>query len=736
MPFQTKRPAKNEGRTTAITAMKKEDTDTIGGTENGSRAINIPIRFTFTELKGLAIPVRIPERKSFDVQIDPGSNLKEVMDVMKQFYSKASPTDCVDDSIKETHSKLVNIRDEIYKFTFSQLLQLLTAYKGLFLLKNHGKRSYITFKSKSTKRCLHFFKLLLRYDQDEGLIYLRNSDLPSCTIATTYSMVPFGEISELSKTSIPITIPEDENVKLNIDSNASMNEVARELDVFCKDRKASQQLENIHSSFHDTVSKLSTMNDEVYRFTMSQLLQFLTAYHSNSDVVYFDTVYYMRFRFDDNPVPLKNASAKFPMQYQPDTGTFYVKKMIPLENGNDKDAFDDDSSAQTRIKVFEIINGRNREFKVDDWNLSQGYTAERFLANSVPVEIPQDNTLPVQFSADLPMREIVESLREKCKNMKPPVENHRSIHRMYANLFFNKDLSYRFTPSQLIQFLSIYDCSLSLRFDHRHPQYSCILCGVRWMNNVRCPVTYPLRYDANTNVFVVRVVGTSAPHRHCHDFEYAAALVGMTPKDYGLDELELARLCSSKETLRIGENNNDIHSNNNNKSSQVETQTTTTRNQKLTTLSGNPKSYICPTCSRALSSKFYLRRHMISHTEKIDNSHVCDVCTTVFERQDLLTEHLKTHQKAQSTRTRTGTETGTRNGTITRTAGGSRSSGKSKTIDEKSFKCGVCSRVFSRNHALQRHLNTFHAGKVGNAIAKIVKGKTTGKSTRKLRGCI
>ncbi|GME85650.1 unnamed protein product [Ambrosiozyma monospora] len=263
MAPRIKRSSKNEKIIKHITLVKQEEPETLDGIpENGPMAVNVPIRFTFTELKGLAIPATIPERKAFEIQIKPGSCLKEVMESMKDFYSKASPKSHLEKSIKETHSNLVNIKNKIYKFTISQLLQLLVAYKGLFIIKNHARRSYITFKSKTPKRCLHFFKLLLRYDQEENLIYVRNSDIPSCTIATTYSMVPFGGSYELSTTSIPVTIPEDENVTLDLDSDGSFEDVAKELDTFCKERMVPQPGDKVHRSFRDTFKKLSKMNDE------------------------------------------------------------------------------------------------------------------------------------------------------------------------------------------------------------------------------------------------------------------------------------------------------------------------------------------------------------------------------------------------------------------------------------------------------------------------------------------
>ncbi|GME93880.1 unnamed protein product [Ambrosiozyma monospora] len=226
-------------------------------------------------------------------------------------------------------------------------------------------------------------------------------------------------------------------------------------------------------------------------------------------------------------------------------------------------------------------------------------------------------------------------------------------------------------------------------------------------------LTYPLRYNADANVFIVRVVGTSAPSRHCHDFEYAAALVGLKPKDYGLDDSELAQLNSNKEKSSDGDNNNTAQTTSTAAAKKSKpTPPQTIKRQNLFTTTGNPKPFICPVCARALSSKFYLSRHMISHSEDMEVSHVCDVCSTVFERQELLTEHLKTHEKAQKTRAGNGARK------------------TSSDTDEKPFTCDICSREFNRNHTLQRHLNTFHSGKV-SAIAKIVKKKTTGKGKGK-----
>ncbi|GME96611.1 unnamed protein product [Ambrosiozyma monospora] len=76
----------------------------------------------------VAIPSMIPENNQFMIEFGQNLKLKEIMEQMKNIYSTTSLSNSLDSSIPDTHDSLLEITDQVYSFTPSQLLQLLSSF--------------------------------------------------------------------------------------------------------------------------------------------------------------------------------------------------------------------------------------------------------------------------------------------------------------------------------------------------------------------------------------------------------------------------------------------------------------------------------------------------------------------------------------------------------------------------------------------------------------------------------
>ncbi|GMG49335.1 unnamed protein product [Ambrosiozyma monospora] len=444
-------------------------------------------------LRLMAIPVTIPENKFFNIVLDPTSTIREIVTRLRHFAAAHPATGAIHPSLKEAYRLLTNIKEEAYKFTVSQLLQVLCTFK-YSVRYNY----YFSLKTGDTdsKDSTWFF---IRQDRLHGLFYIRRSELKNVYSEThhsgTHHSGGFKVLKQVPIPPIPVNIPEVDDTYFHLAESNCFEDVVNKLAAL---RFVDFTPFEINKTLTiELYSKLFNIKTEVFRFTTLQLAYFLLVYRSYK-ILYTGrtSMYcYMKCLLKDE-TGLKKCPATLSLKYEPvQGGVFYVRRSKGVLDHN------------------------------HDISAASPYGSSLPMA----IDIPDDISNNFHFAPNMPIRETIKSLRAKVLNMEsPPVSQHFSIHRTYARLFFAGSSTYSFTPSQFMKFMCLYYRFFKMFCSG---EYCFISCRMKTTSGENCPIKYSVKYDGPKNVFVVTLTKPSLNVDHCHGFADVSAVAGLKQTD-------------------------------------------------------------------------------------------------------------------------------------------------------------------------------------------------------------
>ncbi|GMG55617.1 unnamed protein product [Ambrosiozyma monospora] len=485
--------------------------------------------FFMSELAEIAVPVRIPENKSFEISLDECNTLRDIVEKLRHYQANSlrNEPETPNPLVTETYLQLMNIKDEIYKFTISQILQLLCAYKGFFeklnqSLNQSGYGCHITFKQEDNGQITGFSRLILRYDVDTKWFYLRKSAHLTSTDSWENSKVSIGRNSIHSV--IPVTIPEDDNIKFG-PHESSLKGIINELKRVSWKRDIPAV---IPQPINKTYSDLFEVTTKVYQFSISQMVQFVTVYRlcfrmkCNTS----DNSAYLLCRMKDE-TGFVNCPGRLLLKFDPDIGVFNVRTSTHKHNHDMATVLDICNSAHDWSKY---ASGTLNEKKFKLYIHVMGKPP-------ILIDIPESSSHQKLIS-NVP---ITGFLRQHMYKISPPISHRPFIHQAFAKLFFIKNAAFVFTPSQLLQLLNVYNLFFVVNSDRR------LQCS----NAFNCTVAYSLNYNSNENLFVVYIIKNSLHSGHSHEYDDVASMVGLK-----ISEDNLCKLKSGNFDLSYFENEN------------------------------------------------------------------------------------------------------------------------------------------------------------------------------------
>ncbi|GME74792.1 unnamed protein product [Ambrosiozyma monospora] len=98
------------------------------------KSVTFVLPLSILEMANCSEPVAIPDDPSFRLPLDPSLSARDMVSALKQMYFMRVKPSVADPSIHQTFARIFHIKHQIYRFTVSQLCQLLLAYKGCFRL--------------------------------------------------------------------------------------------------------------------------------------------------------------------------------------------------------------------------------------------------------------------------------------------------------------------------------------------------------------------------------------------------------------------------------------------------------------------------------------------------------------------------------------------------------------------------------------------------------------------------
>ncbi|GMG41095.1 unnamed protein product [Ambrosiozyma monospora] len=491
-----------------------------------------------------AIPVGIPENKLFHIDIEPNMTPKERTKMLNQYVLGGSFPNSDDASISETFKKLMNIKDEIYSFTVSQLLQFLCAYHNTFSLFYKKPKTYILFKLTDGGQLIRLLRIVMIYYPVQRCFHLfsvplNHSDKRAISIRTR---------QRNHDASIPVKIPENEKLRFMPDKFNTKAKSPKSLTEYSLDVNVPIPF---HPSFNETYLNIFNMKNEEYEFTSSQFIQFLivfwTEFWSNSQILETSII----VCFSRNDSTQERCSATFTAVYEPDQDKFYVRRRSCHHNHVATGyQTTDGTNVSTRTKIEKLYGIYSFLRPTIDFFIS---------ISAVSVDIPEINGLPIDSNTGL--ESTLYLIRKDPNLVCPPSNHHSSIHLTYAKLFFNKGLFHIFTHSQLFQFMRIYNNCF--RLSETRGNWS-LVCKVKSFDGHECAAKYCVRYMADKNVFVVYSTQKTWTLGHSHRFPASLSLVGLKLSDINLQKLDEGdtddmnqHIDTNSKVVEVGEPEND-----------------------------------------------------------------------------------------------------------------------------------------------------------------------------------
>ncbi|GME85235.1 unnamed protein product [Ambrosiozyma monospora] len=434
----------------------------------------------------------------------------------------------------------MNIKDETYSFTVSQLLQFLCAYCDSCSLIYRKTRSYIMVKLLKSGQPIGLLRTLLIYDPAHCRFHL-------------FSVPLFQSdkklLSEMKKqrnhdAAIPVKIPENEKFLFRPDKSNTKTKYLTEYTLDMSDPIP------FHPSFNETYSKVLNITTEEYEFTSSQFMQFLVVFWSEfwCSSEHLDIGCLSRDQFTR-----ERCCAGLSATYEAVQDKFYLKRRTSHTHNHAVTGYQtpDGTNVDIRTKIEKIYGLYVYPRSTIDFFISRA---------SVPVDIPEINGLPIESNAGI---DATLSLIKKDPNLVTvPYSHDTSIHLTYAKLFFNKGLFHIFTHSQLFQFMRIYNNCFRL---DTSKQGWYLVCKVKSFDGHDCDTKYYVRYLADKNVFVVYSMPKTWSFGHSHGFAASLSLVGLKLSDVNLKMLDEGDsydknqfIYADSKVVEVGESDSDI----------------------------------------------------------------------------------------------------------------------------------------------------------------------------------
>ncbi|GMG19302.1 unnamed protein product [Ambrosiozyma monospora] len=298
--------------------------------DNGIRTTNISRRVNMLNRKArVGIQVDIPEDYRFSMKISQQMESKEIVLALKQLVNNVPMSKSIHPKIHYTYEKLLNITDEVYTFTCSQLCQILQVYQQCFRL-DPTDDSYSTLcnctpsmpgSRMNVGTCNFRWTLTTDYVKSQFYITFlagkHNHGVEHCALKCGVDHEVFGisevrprlaiengikrtlapqkrkclrnrrtsqtfmlrlSLLEIANCAEPVDIPDDPSLDFEIDSSMGDKDFIERLKskYFMRVRP-----DVVDSSIHKTFAKIFYIKHQIYRFTVSQLCQFFLAYKNS-----------------------------------------------------------------------------------------------------------------------------------------------------------------------------------------------------------------------------------------------------------------------------------------------------------------------------------------------------------------------------------------------------------------------------------------------------------------------
>ncbi|GME92531.1 unnamed protein product [Ambrosiozyma monospora] len=354
-----------------------------------------------TWLRISPIPVLISHNESFNIEISETDDMNDIVQKFKETYWKIPVPDRDDDLIEETHSKLINITDECFQFTVSQLMQLLCAFKGDFMFENaNHQHCFLIFQVKGGER-LRLLRLLVHYDIGSN----------------SFSVIKSKE--KVPGVTYRVTIPEDANRGPMFEKFLSLPEIIRKLNDFCALEPPPPA---IHPSVHETYTKLMNLTKDVYLFSPSQLCQLLIVYRFCFRV-YFIQGGHIGCRYKTENL-LDHCPMTLLLKYSHDTGLFSVKNKACGMHNHDL------------IPYSQIVSHTDSQIPNENIQVGRGKRISPFKSakKHITVEIPEDKNKRLSLDKSASLKAILNQVTDICENEIPQNFIHPSIYETYSKL--------------------------------------------------------------------------------------------------------------------------------------------------------------------------------------------------------------------------------------------------------------------------------------------------------------
>ncbi|GMG29305.1 unnamed protein product [Ambrosiozyma monospora] len=336
--------------------------------------------------------------------------------------------------------------------------------------------------------------------------------------------------------SIPVQIPEDPSFTIPAadDKRTSRQlylqicEVRREIS---QDSMSEKQIELLTDQYKKI---FFTDRNHVLKFTPSQLLQLLYLFLNNFTVQH-NGKKTMYLRCACKLEKQNRCSVAYAIHYDAQNDLYYVRPTKDIDHNHDLDV------AIRRILSFGYGAQEGTRSSIGRRANILAYMSGR----CIPVDIPEDNRFSLILTEQMDSQDIVSKLRVLLKILPKVDEIHPSIHKTFERFFSITDETFHMSPSQLCQFLQVYqNC---LKIDANTDRYTTnLFCSPAVfgssVNLGKCDFRFTITPDHIRQQFYISYLGG----RHTHGIEYCALKCGIDSSIFGVSEVKPRQMVAPK----------------------------------------------------------------------------------------------------------------------------------------------------------------------------------------------
>ncbi|GMG22150.1 unnamed protein product [Ambrosiozyma monospora] len=528
-------------------------------------------------LRDVAIPVQIPNDEAF--AIPPSKDDKrtsrelfnQINELLKEIRQDMLSEERVQLLIKFYQQIFFTDVNHVYKLNKSQLLQLFFLFLRNFNVSSDMKKTihlFCTCRVQSRSRCPVVFGL--HYDAADDVYYLRPTKACGHSHDLKFAMeriisLGFGELGQrLESTAsgrranmiglmaykcLTVDIPEDNRFSMDITPEMEAPEIVPNLRKLVK---LVPMPNPVPQSIHNTFEKLFNIKDEVYAFTCSQLCLLLRVYQKCLIIDPSNNSYSSVVMCSPSMVGsiVNVGKCGFRLTLTPDyvRSRFYLsflagKHLHGIEHCALKCKVDPSIFGVTTITprvVKRIKPSRTRTQPIRRYSRNTQFHLKLSLLEisncSEPVNIPEDDEFHFELHPDIGGNDLIENLKSKyLLRLKPDVV-HPSIHETFARIFYIKHQIYRFTVSELCQFLLVYQEVIRLSVRKRLASGDLVISALCSFVSKGCNASCTLYVDFKKQVIYWRKVGDPLIiEKHSHSFEDAIGKAGYQMNNLNLN---------------------------------------------------------------------------------------------------------------------------------------------------------------------------------------------------------